>query len=400
MKNQVDPPKQSKGQLYKPCSKEKRNGYQSYQNWHFQKEWKDPFTIAIDYLDLMYIGNAPQIEEEDGILELSEEIILVNKNMGTSLFSNTYEIFFEGEAFGKLFLHPRNKKILNEKNLQLHIENHQLYTFGWHTILQKVEEVLMLKLQNVTRLDIAIDGLNYLPIFLNAYHKQDKNSKIIHMTGKARLNASVFDNKDMIFWAFRIGSPSSPKYLTVYHKTAELEKSNKQYIRLFWQKNGLERESVWRTELRFRSKALKEFPDFKLKKCQNVKFLFDLFKSGCHNFLEFREYKTTDTNLRRSEKIRLMPFDYIESSLLDKSNKPLSDGTYKAKLSIHNIVKNCCLGRLKNEHSIHAIEHLKENVKLYNLYSWYLAKLPEWLKLYFRLNPESRNNLELNQLNF
>jgi hypothetical protein len=133
-------------------------------------------------------------------------------------------------------------------------------------------EVLNFGINNVTKLDIAIDGLNYIPDFLNAFNKQNGIEKKIRMVGKARFSAKVLDKERMYYENFQVGTNKSDKQVTVYLKTSELAASQKEYIKDFWFKNGLRpgpKDKVYRVELRMRSKFLKYIKGFNIHACTN-----------------------------------------------------------------------------------------------------------------------------------
>ena len=100
--------------------------------------------------------------------------------------------------------------------------------------------------RNYSGLHIAIDGVEHIHTFLNAYIRQHNNRRSgmpqlkttwhkmnrVRLKGKANVDAKRFNKSNGLFDNFKEGS--SRKHLTVYNKTSELERSHKQYIRDAW----------------------------------------------------------------------------------------------------------------------------------------------------------------------
>ncbi len=125
--------------------------------------------------------------------------------------------------------------------------------------------------------------------------------------------------------------------------------------------------------------------------------MLNLFKTGCHNFFEFT-FQEGDKTVNRQTRVKLLPHHYFPCQLLEKSAKPVADGTYKAKMTIHNIVKDLLMGHLRNYDANNALGHLKKTISLYRLEKWYIRKIKDWIYKYNKLNPEYNFGLELESL--
>lgn len=385
----VDPHKQGRGQLYKIEPYAESEGI-----------FPHAFTMALDMLSIIGEANIKEPTEEKEILEISDTLVLVRRDKGANFYKYGFDIYLHGEEFGKVFTQPKiiSQHMLKETCL-IQVKNHWLYSQHWHETVMEVMEGLKFNMRNVSKLDIAIDGLNYMYLFLNGFNKQLGEDKKVRMRGKAYFNAKILDKETMFYKNFTVGSNSSEKQITVYLKTSELEKSNKDYIRDFWYQNGIRPgpdDDVYRVELRLKSKYLKTLPDFNLHACTDPKFLFCLFKTACANFFEFT--RNDDSNVSRQKKINLLPHDFIDSELLDRTQRPLSDDSYKAKMSIHLTVKNCLMGHLRNMDASEAIGAMKKNLDLYNLWRWYHNRINEWIDLYNKLSPQGMEFKELESL--
>ena len=340
-------------------------------------------------LDIMCLGHVeagsdavPHIEKADGVL-------LEWTGKGTPMMKDSFNVYLWGEKFGTLHSNPRTEgKGLKGDSVQVHIDNALLYTDHWCDDLQTVLDACGLQLKNVTRLDIALDGLNYIIDFLNGYQKQHAYSKKVHHLGKARFSAGVLDKNTMLYDHFKIGSGTSEKQISVYNKTKELERSNKGYIEKYWNANGLDNGGpecpVYRVELRMRGKAVKEIKDFAIQKLTDYSYLFDLFRTGCHNYFEFTETKG-HKNVSRQQVIDLIPFNRLGARLLEKVPRPLTDGRYKAKMAVHLTVKDIVLDLIPDESRTEALGVMKKQIERYDLYPWMQRRLPDWLKHYGKL---------------
>ncbi|MDO7873671.1 replication initiation factor domain-containing protein [Hymenobacter sp. ASUV-10] len=340
-------------------------------------------------LDIMCRGHIESGSDEALHIEKGDGVLLEWTGKGTPMMRDSFNVYLWGEKFGTLHANPRSEgKGLKPDSVQVHVDNALLYTDHWYEDLQTVVQACGLHVKNVTRLDIALDGLNYIIEFLNLYQKQFEWNKTVHHKGKARFTAGVLDKRTMLYDHFKIGSGSSEKQISVYNKTKELERSNKTYIAKYWQANGLQDGGldcpVYRVELRMRGKAVKEVKDFAIHKLTDYSYLFDLFRTGCHNYFEFTETQGHQ-NVSRQKPIDLIPFDALGARLLEKVPRALSDGRYKAKMAVHLTVKDIVLDLIPDDSRPQALGVMKEQIERYDLYPWMARRLPDWLKHYGKL---------------
>ncbi len=358
---------------------------------------KTVFTISLDMVEMMGSVHIKEDIIESEILEYCNEVKLLKRTIGTPMFKSVLDIYLHGENFGTISCHPRKlTKILKPESASLRIANHMLYTEGWYGDLLQVIDALDYRKKNDSRIDVCIDGLNHIPDLLNAFNKQQGGSKkIIKMLGRGNFASKILDKEKMYYKNFQIGSSSSEKQITVYLKTSELLKSNKQYIRDFWNLNHLSSDSdVYRTELRMRSGYLNSIKNFGLDKCTEPEYLFKLFKLGCHNFFEFVIEDGTQI-VTRKEKIKFLPQHFMKDmALLDRVKKTPSDGTYKIKMTVHQIVRDIFKGVIEKEDAINAINHAKKCLDNYRLNWWFDDRINDWNKMYGSLMPPGENKEE------
>jgi hypothetical protein len=343
-------------------------------------------SVNLDWLEFMaeipinsFIAKpTPEIK----FIPYGESIVFEYLGYGTKIFQCAFNVIIYGELVATLNAFPRGEKVVKSNLVQIQLKNNVLYSTEWLGVVQEILIELNGVIKSITRLDIAIDGLNYINDFLNLYQKQFPHRKKVGMKGKARFNASVFDKKTMMYKAFKIGSGASPKQITCYCKSGELEKSNKTYIKDVWEKANINTQGeVWRAEMRLRNKAIKDIRNFSLNKCINPNYLLAVYKTGVKNFCEFVEVRN-DKNISRLKPIDLFQFDKLHVTLLDKIPRQITDNIYKAKLSIHQSVADVLRGDIPEGGHLTALQRIKDIIDTYNLAKYYEKRLPEWLTRY------------------
>lgn len=384
----VDPRKPSWGQLYINTLYSQEKAFS-----------ETIFTVALDWVEVMGTINIEENEIDDEVLEMSENVYLQKQSIGTPMFKTKYLIWLHGEKFGVMHLHPRKlTSSLESTSASIKIENHMLYCEDWNGSLHEVMDAINFKMKHVTRLDIAIDGMNHIPSILNLFNKQKESDfPQLRFVGKAKFTCGILNKQKYEYKYFKIGSGTSEKQITVYEKVSEIEKSNKQYIRDFWNKNGLwpeDKEEMYRVELRMKSGYLKSIKGFNLDACTNLQFLFNLFKTGCRNYFEFSFYEGSK-NVSRQRKLKFLPHHFIKKlELLERFQKAPTDGISTAKQSIHLKVRLILFGHMEGFHATNALCVVKNFIAMYRLQKWYMDRIHEWIRMYNRLNPTSHNILK------
>lgn len=353
-------------------------------------------SVSCDWLSMMCLCLLPEPEKDQGPIFLTDNVVLEYQMKGTPIFNYSYIVYLEGEPVAKVHTHGKNPKIMKEGIAKLEIENHVFYS---NTMLEVKDKVMlackMSAVKNYSGLHIAIDGVEHIHKFLNAYIRQDNNRvkpelrslgrwdkmNRVRLKGKANVDAKRFNKTNGLFDNFKVGS--SRKYLTLYNKTSELERSHKQYIRDAWDRAGIDTKgTVWRCELRLTSQSIKEIKDFDINKITDPNYLLQIFKTQCKNFFEFILMEG-DGNVSRARIIDLFQFEKLRVPLLGKIPRAIVRGAYKAQMAIHNAYANVRLRYLKTEGQIFAaLQHITDNVQLYNLDRWFERKKPQWDLLY------------------
>ncbi|MDL5046518.1 replication initiation factor domain-containing protein [Oscillatoria amoena NRMC-F 0135] len=368
--------KGKKGQTGKADPRELYGG-QNYIT-ELQKLAKTRYSISLDWLKLYCTGET--YTEKEVIVG---DFVLSHKGYGMGIYSDSYEVYDGGVKIGMFHCNPKSDKIMKPDASHIEIENSLLYTDFWLPVVEDLTASLGVEIKNYTRVDIALDGLNHIPDFLNVYAKQQAGRKGFHCLGKAKWNSLVLDHSNLKYRAFKIGSNTSDKQVTIYNKTKELENSNKTYIKKFWEKNGVDTSGdVWRVEMRLKGDELKLIKELSIQQLNDSRKLEQVF---CHKSKKFFEFTIhdSDTNITRQERLKLIHFHRDAMEPLDKNEKPLTDGRYKMKMSLHQSVKNLCtnVAATTSERTT-MIDNIDFGVYKYNLNEWLHKRLPDWVRLY------------------
>ena len=130
-------------------------------------------------------GHVPEAGNIPDLHDVGEGIVLEKALKPEPRMKSVYHVYVDGDLFGRIAAHPTESKFgLKDRSVQIVVENALLYTGEWYEYLDRVINRFGLVVNNVTRLDIAVDGLNYLVPFLNAYTKQTAENKVVSLKGR------------------------------------------------------------------------------------------------------------------------------------------------------------------------------------------------------------------------
>jgi hypothetical protein len=265
----------------------------------------------------------------------------------------------------------------------LKIENNLLYQSDYVDILFEICETLNIQMQNISRLDIAIDGANQVDEFLNEYNLQLlTGEKYMRKSGVSHFNTKRVDYESGKCLGFHIGSQKSDKFITVYNKSVEIEKcSGKKYIEKYWWRSGFDNvDNVTRVEMRLGSSAISRIEDFDLNKLVDTKYLASIFQTHSQNFFEF--HLNDDSNTSRCTKIEIIDYTKLCSQLLKKAEKPKTLSRYKVKMLIHHVFFAQYSGKVEKSIQKKSVEVAKELIRSYELDKWFEKQDEIWKKKY------------------
>lgn len=248
---------------------------------------------------------------------------------GNKFYNDLYHIYNRGKKYGVALMNSRDAKLMPLDDIQMQVVNNKLYETGWLDDLKQMTTDLQAKWHNFTRIDIAIDGGNFLNIF-DLWH-----SKKLKKTGRAAVN--TYHNNNVETTGFYIGSSKSKKKIKIYNKSKELNKSNKAYIGHFWKLNGLDTSTdVHRLELTIRNEEMKKFKDINWELLDQPAHIASIMRSSMDKFCDFR-WNNGQKNITRMEKLELVNWDAFDGKALPKDSTRPTTEIFSAKVTIKKL---------------------------------------------------------------
>lgn len=359
----------------------------------------------------------PEAESKDAVLQISDNISLRYFGKGNEHYRFIWHILYKAEHLATMLSHTRNEKFVKKDMVKVEFKNHLLYTGNLWPVYDDVVSTFALEYKNISRVDIAIDGLNYMVPFVNAYTKQTPGNKVVELKGRGRFTPSILDRRKMMYNSFRLGSMKK-KQVTIYNKSQEIIYSQKDYIQKFWVKNRIaEKEmplqqlgeelkklkklndkdevdeifyihgydDIYRFELRLSGQMILEIKDFCMDWLKDGNKLMSIVRRLNENFFHFVEHTRADNS--KCPDIDFLPYNQFDISPIELQRIERRDDLYKTKLSIKKNVHQLYLGVLLPE-NYSATEMLIFDVNNYDLKEWFEKKMVEWHKEFSKANPD------------
>ena len=142
----------------------------------------------------------------------------------------------------------------------------------------------------------------FIELFNN--NEIDSKGRVQRFTLHRRKKEGKFINE-----GFHFGSRMSDRLIRCYDKKEEMKDKPKKYIEMFWKKNGLKSDNVYRWEIQLNSKYFKKLRELDKESKEKEGFL-DVFKEGsiiesiktaCVNYWDF--YNESEVYQKRNSKI-------------------------------------------------------------------------------------------------
>lgn len=309
-------------------------------------------VICCDYLELTVRNTIKRLEPGE---EIPTEINLPGVRLvtasrdskgnliiaGTKHFRAKYDVFLQKETkpFATIITFPRKGGILPDYLSQIKVENRELYTKGWTGRLIRLLSALKVELNNVSRLDIAIDsnctgndpllGLYYTSPFIGLFKRW--KSGLVENVGRATYNQEHAKGRETT--GFDWGKESSAKHVTAYVKSDTLEKDGKSYIKDFWRLNGIQGGRVERLELKLKADAMKRKvnPDdalvgVNIRDLDKSEYLAGIMRVHLKGWFEF-VLDQPDKNKSRRDNYETIDWDNLSAKYLERipTTKPRNE---------------------------------------------------------------------------
>lgn len=360
-------------------------------------------TICVDWLELSFSGTLPSFKHNPQKFELTPDCYLEFTDLTSKFFGAICNLYVDGYKVGEVKFNPKSA-FIGDETIQFKFENYMLYTNDFTSYVSYFIEKLNWKFNHIIRLDIASDVIKHN--VLNFIQKQKANPDKITLKGK-RKNVSI-NLVGEVYQTVYFGSASSDKFIKVYNKTKELQKSNKKHIEVFWKYNGLDfkNNEVERVELTLRQKHLKHINVYGLN---NANYLASICRTHFVNYFDFSEVYSSHGK-KYTKDVTPIRFSQFETQLLPKykfvpkySVKPIK--TELKRLYFNSLIEleQCnMLGGVNNldvttEYymaQINITKVINRLVNVYHLEAYFKQNKPFWLKEY-----EKNKTLHINRFN-
>lgn len=384
-------------------------------------------TIALDWLSVYFTHQVlfEKTYTEGDQIQINDDCYLLEINRPTLHFLTHFVLFYKKEECAHILLNSRNEVFFKCDVVKVEFSNHSLYSGQWIEVYDALVK-FGLKYKGPGRVDIAIDGVNYMQQLLNVYAKQTVRNRTIIMKNssevRARFSAKVLNTKTMLFENFNIGAAGGTKMVTVYNKSLEIVKSGKTYIQEFWKRNGILNEvndleyfaneiakaekrghetfylkgfkNLYRFELRLKAEALNEIENFSVEMLKTASGLADIVKTHCRKYFEM--CFNDNRNIARCTSFDILPYDKLNATVINKIARVEKDGVYKAKILIHGLFIDLYKGYTENFNTNEIIETIMDRVAKYRLSNYLENKLPEWDGKYKKfIDPDRVNDVTI-----
>jgi hypothetical protein len=308
---------------------------------------------------------------------------------GSKSYSAQYDVKLNGEDVA--ILHACSRFGRPELS-QLKLANHLLYTGNWYCILEVILDALQAEINNVARIDIAIDGRGFLEQHLT--NRDLVRAGDLTKVGKAKSN--IQEDGNYRAEGFNVGTRKSGKMLTGYRKGETIQtaiyagKNHKPYIIEAWAQSGLFRGSgfqdIERLELKLSAVALSQIKYFTVEKLRFPGYLANLFRVHCKNFYQWAE-QGTDTNVTRMERIDPVEWSYFDAVEVEKVKaKPMRSALWSVRMTISYHMREYWTRFLIEEEwednpaAEDQLSYCQTLADYYGITDWFNRKLPTWQK--------------------
>lgn len=347
-----------------------------------------PKIILIDWLNIT-VDEFLNYEEIENQVVIGNFVFSLIQGRRTPHFNRVYEVHHFGVKVATMTAESNHPLILKDR-CQIKFENHVFYDGSLKTIYHNLKNELGLKNISISRIDIAVDGVNFHELVAYHYYYEQQNEIVIpnDRDNITPIGDSRAMRRNCVFDSFRVGNrgkkskdgemavSKSDRLCRYYNKTREiLEASHKKYISDFHEKNGLQGE-VYRFEVELSAKFLSHRA-FDIESIFDTQYLERLFISGVKNFFEFR----LNDNKRVARCTSINFFGGIgQASPIERVKKVVQDTLRTIKSGIKSLVKSCTIGSfsaddLKKERDI-IIESIFHQIRVFDLAEWFSRVSP------------------------
>lgn len=230
----------------------------------------------------------------------SPNLIVTENNSHNPNFYKCYVVSLLGTEICELHTIPTNMNYSKDE-VVVKVKNNLLYHNGYLSSIHLIMKELGLEFVRISRIDIALDGIDNLKI--NDYIKRYTRTDTIQINNdKLKIDGIGFDKKAVKFDTYSIGRKKYQKVAKAYNKTQEIDESQKDYISKYWELNDLNTEKdVGRFEIQLGNRHLKKYEINNLCKLSDISFIGSIFKNEVENWFKMYQVKKKDIKAHRKD---------------------------------------------------------------------------------------------------
>ena len=273
-------------------------------------------TIVLDWLTLCTNINLSKCKQDDEFIYLSDDIIIEKTGNQSNDWGNIDRVLFQGYLIATITYTPKNLFNTSPYYVQFKLQNEDLYSGCWlefYKVLKQVNSDVYSNHIDIAY-DLSISGVKYCPITTLRrikYHNEENKPYYIKKKGRAKITEES--------GTYYVGRKSSRKYIKVYNKSEELERSGKDYIKQFWVNNGIQltdNSTVVRQEITLKTELAKSV---NIEQLIDANYLESIIKTHCRNFYEFYYNNGQATNT-----INLIQFSERNNQVYNKPRRVIN----------------------------------------------------------------------------
>lgn len=198
---------------------------------------------------------------------------------GSRQFRVIYKVLMNNIEVATIEMISNNQKMFKSNEIAIKLSNFLLYTNRIKLVTRLIFSMFEVQKYKFTEVHLALDNVNVLKTFVDAI-VDGRNFGIKYLPKQLdspngrQLNSYIYNVETQTFMGHKVGTKAGGMEISIYNKTQELRHTQKEYIKEYWSKVGIQRNQiVYRFEIRLTSKYLKKY----VKK--NSLELFDVYRS-------------------------------------------------------------------------------------------------------------------------
>ena len=397
-------------------------------------------VISMDWFECMIEGKLVEFGSPLEMYEYDNKRILIQQvtsgaaARGTQFFKHKFEIYIDGKKFAYCLCETRNVNLIPKDFISLKLYNNILYELRPMERLNYLLEKMNWTFQNLTRLDIAVDGFGYIDVFRKwqqgTYLKVGSCRSAQAHYGGAGLGLTGFD------WGGGLRGKKWNKRITCYNKSDKLTHEHKNYIGDFWKKSKLKREitcllngklatedkemfgkdglqKVERLELKLRNEEIKkigneidvvnrygeilfdkdsveykkelkknpvaDWQGVDWKRLDDFQYLAGIMKVSMKNYFEFvsAEDAEKQKNISRVKRVKIVDWEKLGAEKLERCTTEVSSRIWSGQISVKDLFFNY-LSTNRDNYLIIA----QEKALNLNCMKWFMEMQSKWRKQY------------------